>query len=281
VRVLFPLVGRGTEAHLATDLTNNPISALSVDRTLKGASQTHGELALVLRNNLDIPQRVLYLETLPWYIELYLHTLHVECGNGRSCGQHRFQPFLRLSAHRSLPDELLNNLTYTPPVPHASPTLLQAALLLPPGERVRVAARVRKSFLRYTEHPPDAQRGWDLPPAVLMPLHDEGEIGETGVGAREHVDARARVYTRPVLVDLATPDFSMPYNVIIMTCTLLALVFGSVFNMLTRKFAVMYVGDKGKGTVEESGATDAQIQGAAGAVVSGQTVAGRESIAKA
>ncbi|KAI0031989.1 GPI transamidase component PIG-T [Vararia minispora EC-137] len=194
------------------DLTSTPISAISVDRTLKGASQTHGDLALVLRNNLHTPQRVLYLETLPWYIELYLHTLSVECGHSR-------------------PYELFGNLTYTPPVPHGSPTLLQAELILPPHERVRVAARFRKSFLRYTEHPPDAQRGWDLPPAVLVP--------EQG--------ARARVYTRAVLVDLATPDFSMPYNVIIMTCTLAALVFGFVFNMLTRKFVVVYVGEKKEG----------------------------------
>lgn len=35
-----------------------------------------------------------------------------------------------------------------------------------------------------------------------------------------------RIYTSNVLVDLPTPDFSMPYNVIIMTSTLLALFFG-------------------------------------------------------
>ena len=48
-----------------------------------------------------------------------------------------------------------------------------------------------------------------------------------------------RVYTPVLLVDLATPDFSMPYNVIIMSCTLIALVFGGVFNLLTRKFVVV------------------------------------------
>ena len=50
-----------------------------------------------------------------------------------------------------------------------------------------------------------------------------------------------RTYTRPLLVDLATPGFSMPYNVIIMSCTLIALIFGSVFNLLTRKFVVVRV----------------------------------------
>ncbi|KAI0318244.1 hypothetical protein OF83DRAFT_45170 [Amylostereum chailletii] len=40
----------------------------------------------------------------------------------------------------------------------------------------------RKPFLRYTEHPPDAQRDWDLPPAVFVPLSEGG------------TRARARVY---------------------------------------------------------------------------------------
>ncbi len=47
------------------------------------------------------------------------------------------------------------------------------------------------------------------------------------------------MYTPILLVDLATPDFSMPYNVIIMSCTLIALIFGSVFNLLTRRFVVV------------------------------------------
>lgn len=87
---------------------------------------------------------------------------------------------------------------------------------------------VTKSFLRYTEHPPDAQRGWDLPPAVLVPL------------TSEHINLQ-RIYTPVLLVDVATPDFSMPYNVIIMSSTLIAFIFGSIFNLLTRKFALVRI----------------------------------------
>jgi phosphatidylinositol glycan class T len=89
---------------------------------------------------------------------------------------------------------------------------------------------VTKAFLRYTEHPPDAQRGWDLPPAIITPVRliDNGS---------ESLDGR--IYTSALLVDLATPDFSMPYNVIIFTCSLIAFIFGSVFNLLTRKFVVV------------------------------------------
>lgn len=94
---------------------------------------------------------------------------------------------------------------------------------------------VTKSFLRYTEHPPDAQRGWDLPPAVLVPL------------TLDQVNLQ-RIYTPVLLVDVATPDFSMPYNVIIMTSTLIAYIFGSIFNLLTRRFSFV--------AVEEPNASD-------------------------
>jgi len=82
-----------------------------------------------------------------------------------------------------------------------------------------------KSFIAYTEHPPDAERGWDLPPAAISLIR----LGD-------NTTREQRLYTRNLLVDLPTPDFSMPYNVIIMSSTVIALFFGSVFNLLTRKF---------------------------------------------
>jgi phosphatidylinositol glycan class T len=112
-------------------------------------------------------------------------------------------------------------MTYIPSQPHDRPALLQATIELPP--------EVRKAFLRYQEHPPDAQRGWDLPPAVFVPVNAP----------------HRRIYTSALLVDLATPDFSMPYNVIIMSSTLIALVFGSVFNMLIRRFVVVKLNEEG------------------------------------
>ena len=112
---------------------------------------------------------------------------------------------------------------------------------------------VTKAFLRYTEHPPDAQRGWDLPPAVFDPIRTD-EKGPDGL---------ERVYTQILLVDLATPDFSMPYNVIIMSSTLITFIFGSVFNLLTRKFVVVKVeGDEktGEGEKQESESTGGEVR---------------------
>jgi GPI-anchor transamidase subunit T len=139
-------------------------------------------------------------------------------------------------------DDLLSIISYTPSVPHSSPALLQAVLTLPPNGTMHLTVDVSKPFLRYTEHPPDAQRGWDLPPAVFRPLiaEDHPHVDDT-TKPTSSPRRSGRIYTPVLLVDLATPDFSMPYNVIIMSCTLIALIFGSVFNLLTRKFVVTAV----------------------------------------
>jgi len=96
---------------------------------------------------------------------------------------------------------------------------------------------IDKAFLRYTEHPPDAQRGWDLPPAVFIPLTLNNNDSHVFNGYK----MGKPIYTSTLLVDVATPDFSMPYNVIIFTCSLVAFIFGSVFNLLTRRFVVLKV----------------------------------------
>lgn len=46
---------------------------------------------------------------------------------------------------------------------------------------------------------------------------------------------RVLAYTEVLLVPLTTPDFSMPYNVITITCTVFALYFGSLLNALRRR----------------------------------------------
>ena len=137
-------------------------------------------------------------------------------------------------------DDLVSIISYTPPVPHSRPALLQAVLRLPPSSTLHLTMDVLKPFLRYTEHQPDAQRGWDLPPAVFI------------TRSNDSATRGGRIYSRPVLVDVATPDFSMPYNVIIMSSTLIALIFGSVFNLLTRRFVAIKLDDGIAGNDKEA-----------------------------
>lgn len=46
---------------------------------------------------------------------------------------------------------------------------------------------------------------------------------------------RVLSYTEVLLVPLTTPDFSMPYNVITITCTVFALYVGSLLNVLRKR----------------------------------------------
>lgn len=57
----------------------------------------------------------------------------------------------------------------------------------------------------------------------------------TGVGANKFF---IRLHTECLLVTLPTPDFSMPYNVICLACTVLAIAFGSMHNLTTRRFVI-------------------------------------------
>lgn len=50
---------------------------LSVQRTLRGSTQDRGQLSVVLTNNLVTPLRVVYLETMPWLLQFYIHTLRI------------------------------------------------------------------------------------------------------------------------------------------------------------------------------------------------------------
>ncbi|KAJ3555610.1 hypothetical protein NM688_g2479 [Phlebia brevispora] len=201
------------------------LTHLAIQRTLTGPNQSRGHLTVSITNNEAVPIKAGYLETMPWLLQFYLHSLKVT-----SNGTPR--------------EDLVSIVSYVPPVPHARPALLQALISLPANSTVVLTMDVVKPFLRYTEHPPDAQRGWDLPPAVFIPFGVDGEdlgarTGSNHSGNPRHDGRLHRLYSPTLLVDLATPDFSMPYNVIIMSCTLIALIFGSVFNLLTRKFVIV------------------------------------------
>lgn len=165
---------------------------------------------------------------MPWHVQFYLHTLKINADGSRNGSYHFLSNTLSLIYWV---DHIISNLNYIPAIPRARPTTFQSFLVLPAKGRVELTMEVAKAFLRYTEHPPDAQRGWDLPPAVFILLDQ--------VANSSRDTTNKRIYSSTLLVDLATPDFSMPYNVIIFTCSLIAFLFGSIFNLITRKFAIV------------------------------------------
>jgi phosphatidylinositol glycan class T len=175
---------------------------LYASRSFTGHGQERGGVQAVLRNpSATETVDFVYLESLPWFMKPYLHTLRTTLSPSRP----GFEP--------------IQDLFYRPVLDRARGAHLEAALRLPPNSTLTLSYDFDKSVLRYTEYPPDANRGFDVAAAVIT-------IPETGFAIR----------TTSLLLSLPTPDFSMPYNVIILSSTVIALAFGSVFNLLVRRF---------------------------------------------
>lgn len=94
---------------------------------------------------------------------------------------------------------------------------------IPPSSKVTLSFMVEKGHLKWDEYPPDANHGFYLEAAHF----------EVNITRGKNVETR-QYYSRILLVNLSTPDFSMPYNVICLTCTVVALAFGPIHNITTK-----------------------------------------------
>jgi phosphatidylinositol glycan class T len=184
-------------------LPNPPLYAA---RTINGHGQERGSTQSVIRNPSTTESvEFVYLESLPWFMKPYLHTLRA-----------------RLDTTSESPIE---ETYYQPAIDRKRGTHLELRMIIPPGATLTLTYDFEKAILRYTEYPPDANRGFDAAPAIIRIL-------SPNMGDNKGVYIR----TTSLLLPLPTPDFSMPYNVIILTSTVMALGFGNIFNLLVRRF---------------------------------------------
>lgn len=202
---------------------------LHAERYVAGYGLHTGEIHTVIYN--FHPYRsfpVLLLESVPWYLRLYIHTLKVT-----SKGK----------------DNKPSYLHYQPAKDRVSPHLLEMLLQLPPNSVTKVTVEFERALLKWTEYTPDPNHGFYVgssvisslvPSMVAMETNNTGErpLFSSFFPNKEESSYFLRIYTEPLLVNLPTPDFSMPYNVICLTCTVVAVGYGSFFNLLTCSFQV-------------------------------------------
>lgn len=162
---------------------------------------------------------VLYVEVLPWYIRPYLHTLTAQVIHGDQRGR--------------LPNGRYFH--YTPGRDRKALHKLEMDLQIPPSSKVTLSFMVEKGHLKWDEYPPDANHGFYLEAAHF-------EVNVTG---KEESEAR-NYYSRVLLINLSTPDFSMPYNVICLTCTVVALAFGPIHNITTKRLQLREITPRGE-----------------------------------
>ncbi|KAA0706852.1 GPI transamidase component PIG-T [Triplophysa tibetana] len=202
---------------------------LHAERYVAGFGLQTGEIHTLVYNN--HPFRafpVLLLESVPWYLRLYIHTLKVT------------------SKSR---DNKPSYIHYQPSKDRQRPHLLEMLIQLPPHSVTEVTVQFERALLKWTEYPPDPNHGFYVGSSVISALvpsmvamdtnfTQEHPLFSSFFPVKEESNFFMRVYTEPLLVNLPTPDFSMPYNVICLTCTVVAVGYGSFYNLLTRTFQV-------------------------------------------
>lgn len=214
---------------------------LYAERINTGYGLERAVLGIAIWNSEAFATNVTWLEEWPAWIKVYMHTLRVTIDNKEAPESDVVKKMLYRQAHT-----------------RGRPTLIEAHLAIPANSIVRILVDIDRAYLRYTDYPPDSARGFDVPSGVIL-------SNRNGV--------HKRIYTTSTLLDMPEPDFSMPYNVIILTCTVIALFFGSVFNMMTRTWMLVDMRETPK-KVEHAGKADelAQLNGAAVAPLTRQGV---------
>lgn len=185
-----------------------------VSRSLTGYGQDRGGLRTVFANPTENPVTMIYFESLPWFIRIYLSSMHLEEN-------------VQIPSNLTLND-LLKSRHYIPAADRISPTHLEYTITIPSNTTIAVSYQFDKSLLQYAEYPPDANHGFEIESAVIT------VVSPTAYQLR----------TATLLLLLSTPDFSMPYNVIILTSTVMGLIFGTLFNLLVKKMLPVEEADK-------------------------------------
>ncbi|XP_032317120.1 GPI transamidase component PIG-T isoform X3 [Camelus dromedarius] len=206
-----------------------PVPFLYAQRYVSGYGLQSGELSTLLYNT--HPFRafpVLLLDTVPWYLRLYVHTLSIT-----SKGKENKPSYIH----------------YQPAQDRLQPHLLEMLIQLPANSVTKVSIQFERALLKWTEYTPDPNHGFYVSPSVLSALvpsvvaakpmdWEESPLFNTLFPVSDSSNHFVRLYTEPLLVSLPTPDFSMPYNVICLTCTVVAVCYGSFYNLLTRTFHI-------------------------------------------
>ncbi|KAL2711512.1 GPI transamidase component PIG-T [Vespula squamosa] len=211
-----------------TAVVNYP-SILHANRYIIGSGQQKGSLVTKIYNNHWQALNIVLLENIPWYLSIYLHTIKITCNE---------ENVIPLALH------------YMPGKERISPYYIEIILRLPPHSVTKFSIEMEYLFLKWQEYPPDANHGFYMGPAIItallpiarnytaLPL-DGSTITSSFNASRDNYLVQLR--TESLLISLPTPDFSMPYNVICLACTAVALAFGPLHNISTKRLVLKHI----------------------------------------
>lgn len=204
-----------------------PVPILTARRFLLGVGQERGQIVTKIANNHWSDLNVIVQENIPWFVPIYLHTLKIRTLNG-----------VELTP---------TSIIYKPGKQRERPYQLEVAVKVPSRTTIELSIDFDYIFLKWQEYPPDANHGHYIGAAVVSALLPVAK-NYTGVPVDGCLFADSfnasrsgylvQIHTESLLLTLPTPDFSMPYNVICLSCTVVALAFGPIHSMTTKRITV-------------------------------------------
>lgn len=197
---------------------------LHIRRSLVSSNQLDGHLVLSITNDRpDRSRRIAFRDVLPWYLLLDMPSAESTI---TPLELPMDSPYIRFES--DLSSSPVRKVQYTDSIPRCRPSVLEMELVVPPRSQIQYRLRFEKETIRYEEHPSDAHRGLEVGAATAWELGFEDDD--------DHNRPISTWKTDVGLIEVAVPDFSMPYNVIIFTSTIIALFAGSALNLMTRVF---------------------------------------------
>jgi len=185
------------------------------------------------------------VDALPWAVVPAWHTLQLLLN-----GSELSEAALRAAVH-VMPAAAIAPTAFTSAsaalaaaAPPRAPHRLEWRVTLPPYGSALLSLQLRRPLLPVEDLPSDASRGLDLGAAAVRyrvhrPAARPAAAAAATAAAPGSIPAAAEaprlLFTESALLQLPLADQSMPFNVISLTSTLVALFAGSMFNLLTRR----------------------------------------------
>ncbi|XP_054257605.1 GPI transamidase component PIG-T-like, partial [Macrosteles quadrilineatus] len=123
--------------------------AIYANRYIVGYGQEYGGIVTKIHNRHWQPITVIFLENIPWFVPIYLHTLRI-VSQGRT-----IKPLVK---------------RYTPGRERQRPYYLEVMVELPARSVTEVSVQFDYVFLKWQEYPPDANHGFYISSAVITAL---------------------------------------------------------------------------------------------------------------
>ncbi|XP_056020312.1 GPI transamidase component PIG-T-like [Ostrea edulis] len=204
--------------------TSTSLPPVYANRFVTGYGLERGGVTCMIYNSMATNTTVIFLETVPWFLRVYFSSLKVE-NNGK-----KIEPY---------------KINFIPAKDRANPYQMEIVFRLFANSVTKITYSFERAFLKWTEYPPDANHGFYVSSAVIstvLPVASQFTSTPQSASLMEESFSNnsgsffLRLHTEALLVSLPTPDFSMPYNVICLACTVVAIAFGSLHNLTTRNF---------------------------------------------